>query len=247
MSKYQRLLSLLSVSLLCGASLATLPDGVKLPLLLLDVNFNQDTPGQPPRLPGKAQIEAAGQDEWKMLPVRTYTTLEFVTRTRTAVVRKEANGLIDQPVLFTVTENAQPHWGPRMWLSIPPAVAAQGKRYHLSLDVAMATIAKMGGVHLWDVAQIEFFEDGTVKLGQTELGRYKPNTPVHIDADIDADAKTVAVYLDGKKEQTVTLPWSRPKAGNFGAILLNGILPGGHCYLGRIAFDNIRVTLEEAR
>ncbi|HEY3397887.1 MAG TPA: hypothetical protein VGM19_09555 [Armatimonadota bacterium] len=237
----------LALLLVTVAASAAVPAGVQLPLVLWDVNFNADPVGRGPQPLTKAQIEAAGTDDWAKLPLRTYSALEYVTRTRTATVEKEALGLTDQPVLFVATENAQPHYGPRMWISLPYTVAKECKRLQLSLDVAMGSVTIMGGVHLWDAAGIEFYEDGSIKVGTAEVGRYQANTPVHLDALIDVSAKTVTLTVDGRADAAITVPWTQPRATVFSSLVLDALLPGGHAWPGRIAFDNIKLVLLEAQ
>ena len=238
---------LLALLLATRAASAAPPAGVQLPMVMWDINFNADPVGRGPQPLTKAQIEAAGTDGWGQLPLHTYSALEYVSRTRVATVEKEALGLTDQPVLFVATENAQPHYGPRMWISLPYVVAQQCKRLRLSLDVAMGSVTIMGGILLWDAAEIEFYEDGSIKVGTAEVGRYHPNTPVHVEAIIDVSAKTVALTLDGKTEEMVTVPGVRPRVPVFTSLVLDALLPGGHASPGRIAFDNIKLVLLEAQ
>jgi hypothetical protein len=89
-----------------------MPTAVKLPLVIYDVDFSRDAVGKPPQPMRKREIERAGQDPWKGLARRTYSRIDFLTRTRTAVVRASALGLTNRPVLFTCPDNRQPHWGP---------------------------------------------------------------------------------------------------------------------------------------
>ena len=233
---------LLPIGLLSAAQ----PPSVKLPLVLWDMDFNRDPIGLPPQALTKAQIEAQSRlDTWRRFPMRTYSSLQYVTRTRTAVVEKAALGLKDKPVVFTFTENAQPHYGPQMGLQLPADVAAQAKRLRLSIDAAMGSVAMVGGIRLWDVVGVEFHGDGSVRANGTGIARYQPHTPLHFEFLIDVTAKTVTITVDGKKGHAVTTRWYSPRAAHFGYLRLDGLLPGGHAWPGRIAFDNIKLVLEE--
>ena len=234
------------------AGSAAVPAGVTLPLVVWDTNFSQETVGQSPHPLSKAQIEARGEDPWKRPALPTYDSLEFVTRDRTAVVVKEALGLTDQPVLFTCPDNNQPHWGPRMGWGVPPEVAAQGKRWRLSFDASMGCVAQMGGMYLLStrgrsIFDVGFFNAGSIKVNNaTEVGTYQAGVPVHLDIVADADASTFVVTVNGKAENSVTVPWDRADGTNLGYAVFNGLLPGGRAWPGQLAYDNIKLVLEEA-
>jgi hypothetical protein len=234
------------LSFVTTPSSANPPPGLKLPMLVWNVNFNRSTAGQPPRPMTKEQIEAAGTNDWAKPPLATYIRLLWVSRRRTAIVEKEALGFKDQPVVFTVPDPGEPYWGPQMWFALPTDMAQHAKRIRVTLDASMATLARMGGFTLWDVAYITFFEDGTIRAGDvTELARYRPNTPVHFECEIAVPAKQVTIIVDDHKDRAVTVPWHQPRAPYFSSLGLEGIMPGGHGYPGRIAFNHIRLTLEE--
>jgi len=157
--------------------------------------------------------------------------------------------LSDKPLLFTYTDNVQPHYGPKITYEVSPQVAKAGLTWRLSFDVAKKDVAISGGITLWDVCDIEFFEDGLVKAyGQggsvVELARYAANKPLHFECLINVEAKTVAITVDGQKASTVTISWARPKASQFGCIILHGLLPGGHNEPSTMVFDNIKLVLE---
>ena len=81
---------------------------IKTPLLVWDINFNGDSLDKPPRPMTKEQIESQQEDVVASLPIRTYSTIEYLTATRRATVTQEAAGLKDKPVLFVYEESEQP-------------------------------------------------------------------------------------------------------------------------------------------
>lgn len=246
------LVSVLVLLLAAAAGGTAVPAGVVLPLVIWNANFNQDPVGRPPQPLTKAQIEARGEDPWQRPPLPTYDSLEFITRTRTATVVKEALGLTDQPVLFSCPDNNQPHWGPRMTFSIPHEIAAQGKRWRLSFDAAINNLTQMGGVYLLStrgrsVLDVGFFQGGSLKANAaTEVGTYQAGVPLHLEIVADAAAGSFTVTSNGDVEHAVTLPWERQDGSNLGYAVFNGLLPGGRAWPGQVAYDNIRLVLEEA-
>ncbi len=232
--------------------LAAVPTGVELPLVVWNANFNQDAAGRPPQPLTKAQIEARGENPWKRPPLPTYDSLEFITRVRTAIVVKEALGLTDQPVLFSCPDNDQPHWGPRMTFSIPHEIALQGKRWRLSFDAAINNLTQMGGVYLLStrgrsLLDVGFFQGGSLKANAaTEVGTYQAGAPVHLEIVLDAAANTCTVIVNGDAERAAILPWDRQDGSNLGHAVFNGLLPGGRAWPGQVAYDNIRLVMEEA-
>ena len=214
------------------------------PLIVFDVDWSDAPVGHTPQRPGKTWLEVSARDPWQTLPWRTYTHLDFVTRDRTAIVADSALGLTDKPIVFTAPDGRQPHWGPRMSFTIPNAIAAVGKRWRVSLDVSIDNVTKMGGIGLMGVGEMKFFEDGSVRFGETELARYRPATPLHLEFVIDVPTRTCTARCnDG---EPLTVKWDNPRATRFQHLRLDGLLPGGHARApGRLAFDNIRVVVEE--
>ncbi len=219
---------------------------MKKPLLVWDINFNDDPLDKPPRPMTKEQLESQQKDIFSALPLKTYSKIEYLTATRRALVVKEAAGLKDQPVFFVYEESAQPHYGPRMWCLVPWELAKIGKSWRLSFDVSKGNVAKSGGVKLWDLADINFFEDGTVRAGSAEIARYSANKPLHIECVINVPGKKITITVNGKPESSVTIPWAKPNAQAFSAVTFDGLLPGGHAEApSSIAFDNIKLVMEE--
>ncbi len=233
----------LSFSILLSAE--TVPE-IKTPLLVWDINFNDDPIDKPPRPMTKEQIESQQKNILAALPFKTYSRIEYLTPTRRATVAKEAAGLKDKPVLFVYEESSQPHYGPRMWCTMPWELAKRAKTWRLSFDVSKGSLSISGGINIWDITGISFHEDGTVRAGTAEIARYSSNKPLHIDCLIDVPGKKATITVNGKKESSVTIPWAKPNATTFSNVTFDGLLPGGHAEApGSIAFDNIKLVMEE--
>lgn len=216
------------------------------PLLVWDINFNADPTDKPPRPMTKEQIECQKKDIFSALPIKTFSKIEYLTATRRASVVKEAAGLNDQPLLFVYEENAQPHYGPRMFCQLPYELAKTGKSWRLSFDVSRGSVAKSGGITLWDIAGIAFFEDGTVRAGTAEIARYVANKPLHMECVIDVPGKKAVITVNGKADSSVTIPWAKPASTAFTTVTFDGLLPGGHAEApSSIAFDNIKLVMEK--
>ena len=130
-----------------------------------------------------------------------------------------------------------------MFFNVPRPMAHAGKRFRVSLDVALGAVTKMGGVTVGDATEMRFFEDGTVRCGNAEVARYRPSVPLHVEFLVAVPERTVTVSVDRSK--AVTVRWRRPKRGWFWGVRLDGLLPGGHARPGKIAFDNVTITLEK--
>jgi hypothetical protein len=128
-----------------------------------------------------------------------------------------------------------------MFFAVPRPIVHVGKRYRVWLDVALGAVTKMGGVTVGDATEMRFFEDGTVRCGSTEVARYRPAVPLHVEFVVSVPERTVTATVN--KHKPLTIPWRRPKAGRFWGVRLDGLLPGGHARPGKIAFDNVRITL----
>ena len=110
-----------------AAAAELLPAGVTLPLVVWDITFNDNPLDAPPQPLTKVQIEAQAKlSEWQRLPIRHCSVLQYIMETRRALVVKEAGGLKDKPLLFTYTDQAQPHYGPMASFAVPPEIAKHG-------------------------------------------------------------------------------------------------------------------------
>jgi hypothetical protein len=237
-----------SVGIFCWCLPSLLQAGADItpPLLVWDINFNGDALDKPPLPMTKEQIERQQVDVVASLPIKTYARIEHLTATRRATVMQEAAGLTDKPILFVYEESAQPHYGPRMWCEVPKKLAKWGKLWRLSFDVAKGDVARSGGVIVWDVAGINFREDGVVQCGDVEIARYAPNKPLHIECVISVQEKSAKITVNGESERTVEIPWEKPIAADFSTVVFDGLLPGGFAESpSSIAFDNIRLVMEE--
>jgi hypothetical protein len=229
---------------------SSLPN-IKLPLLVLKVNFTKDKIGLPPPPLNKEQVEALNKNPWQSLPITSYFLggLGYITKTRVAKMVKQVNGLTDKPLLFYWKENFQPQYGPQIYYSIPQQIAKTGLVWKLSFNISKGNFASSGGVLLWDVGQVIFSGDGIVLWNydnhSVALARYAPDVPLHIDCIINVEKKTVTVSVN--KKGSITCPWYSPTASYFQTIRLDGLLPGGYAELGSIAFDNINLVLEKMK
>jgi len=221
---------------------------IALPLTIFSVDWSDQRVDLPPVRAGKAWLEAAVADPWQALPWRTYTQLDFVSRTRFAMVREEGVGQVRRPVVFAIEEIDQPHWGPRISFSIPPAIAAAGKRYRVSLDVSKSNISRMGGVELLPGGALRFDEQGNVLVltsnTTAQVGRYRPNDVLHLLFVVDVPNRQTSVQVNEAKP--VIVDWVDAKATRFNGLRLDGLIPGSYARgIGQLAFDNIKIVLED--
>lgn len=219
------------------------------PFVVWDVTFDGQRLDAAPAGLSKEQREAfSAKGDLSWLPLRAVSQLLHVTRTRQAKVVRAAAGLADTPLLFTFTENAEPQYGPQVWLNVPYELAMKAAKWRLSLDVAKGDVSISGGVTAWDVFSLLFHEDGTLRANGVQIARYAAGKPLHVDGLIDVSEKTVTVTVDGDPSTRTTLRWYQPKATRFASLRLDGLLPGGHGETpSSIAFDNIRLVLAETR
>ena len=232
------------VCMLCWCLPALLQAGADItpPLLVWDISFNEQSLNMTPQPMSKEQIERQQKDLLASLPIKTYAKIEYLTATRRAIVKKEAAGLSDKPVLFVYEDAKQPHYGPEMRCEVPPELATIGKLWRLSFDVSKGSVGKSGGINVWDVAWITFSELGEVRAEHVEIARYAPNKPIHIECVIDVVKKSATITVNGKSESSSTIPWARPLAANFRVVIFSGNPAEAP---GSIAFDNIRLVMEE--
>lgn len=208
------------------------------PLLVYDVTFDDQPAGGQLRLVDFDGWAAAEQPGDSGLPLRAPRFLRGVTPTRSAQVVEQAAGLT-RPAVLAFTDGEQPHWGPTLCFTIPRRLLAPDARWRVGLDAAKSTIAISGGVHLWDVCELEWHEDGTLRNNGTEVGRYAANRRQRLEFTVDGAARTVALAIDGVAQPV--LPWKRPK-GTFGELRVHGLLPGGHNEApSAMMVDNIRI------
>jgi len=218
-----------------------------LPFVLLDVNFDSEQIGAPPKRLTKKQLEEQGKDgaALESFPRRSHDAALWLTRTRYLTVEDAACGLSLKPVVLTFEECRQPHYGPQLNFALPNAIAKVGKLYSLTLDVAKNNCAQAGGFSLGEVASVTITEEGAVLLNRCQVGHFTPGVPLHFQFEINAQEKTVTVIIDGNIQGKFTAPWLRPN-GVFRGVRLDGLLPGSFARgAGKIAFDNIKLTLTE--
>ena len=224
---------------------------IQTPLIVWDVNFNDQELDAPPRGMSKEQIEkfnTKGDLSWA--PLRTYNGLAYVTRTRHAKVVKAALGLTDKPLLFSAADvDARSYYSPQISLNVPWELAEKAKKWRLSLDVSKAVVvdSSFWAMFVWDVANIKLHWDGMVYVengADVAVSSYYAGKPLHFDFLINVPEKIVTVMIDGDPKKSVTLPWRSPKAANFSVLKL-GLLTGG-CS-SSIAFDNIKLIMEESK
>jgi len=228
-----------------------IPAPVKLPLLVWDLNFNEDPEGAPPRGPSREELEVLSTSPWNGLPIKTYCErgLIYITRSRIASVENSPLGLKGRALLLTMGDHDHPQYGPQLRLQIPDPIVKAASLWKFEMDVAKDVISRSGTITLWDIANIRFMEDGTVRCEQVELGRYQPNTPRHLKVEVDNKAGTMKIiWADASP---VIIPWrtdvSRRPDG-LSSIILGGITPGSYAETpAKIAYDNIRLTLLELR
>lgn len=241
-------LTLLLLLMKTSSSGEALP--LKLPQVVWDIDFNRCPEGViPPGMTKEEQEAFLTPNAPGRLPIRTYSWLGYVTDTRRATVEKEAHGLRDSPLVFVFEENEQPTYGPMFSFLVPSDLAKAGARWRLELDTSRNMVGISGGIHLSGVAGCEFFEDGLLKNRKVGLGRYAGNSPIHLTFLIDARDQTVRITMRCKetlKAQELLFPWSDLRVKRFNELRLHGLLPGGHAEApASIAFDNIKLTLEE--
>jgi hypothetical protein len=222
---------LLACAALAGADTA--------PLLVYDVDFADQPVDGPLHLVDHDGWEAANRAGSPMLPLRAPRFLRYVSATRTAQVAEHAAGL-KRPVVLAFSESEQPHWGPILCFPIPERLRAAG-RWRIQLDAAKSSIAISGGIQLWDVGVVQWFEDGTLRCNGTEVGRYAANQAQHLDFLVDPTARTARLTVGGV--MAAVQPWLRP-AGVFAEIRMHGLMPGGHAEApSAMILDNLRVEL----
>lgn len=217
----------------------------ELPLVLIDADFNADTVGRPPQGPTKEVLEKRTASFWGQFPHKTYAGLTYVTPTRVATVEASAFGLEDQPLVFSYDEAAHPQYGPQVVFPIPAEVNKIAKQYRLTFDLSKGDTAQAGGFTIGDIATLSFNEMGGLLANRTEIYRYEARQPLHFDVLIDVPAKTATFTINGDKDHAATIPWARP-TGTLHSLRLEGLLPGGFGRApGKLAFDNIKLVLEE--
>jgi len=217
----------------------------EIPLLIVDADFNADAVGKPPQGPTKEVLEQRANSFWGQFPHKTYYGMTYVTPTRPAVVESSAFGLEDQPVVFSYEEAEHPQYGPQLVFPIPHQVNKIAKRYRLTFDLSKGDTAQAGGFTIGDVATISFNEMGGVLANRGEIYRYDARQPLHFEVVIDVPEKTATITINGDKDHAATIPWARP-TGTLHTLRLEGLLPGGFARApGKIAFDNIKLVLEE--
>ncbi len=240
----KKTLLLAGAFLALGLQAAELP---KTPFAVWKLDFSDDTPGRPPKLETKEALERSAANPWDGLPMRRISGADYITATRYVTVEKSASGLDGNVLALHFKDNEQPHWGPRVFLRVPHAVAKAAKVLTLSFDMARDNDGRVSGYSLEGICDVNFYESGDFKANRlVQLGRYSPKKPIHLEFTIDNDAKTLQVRVDNGAP--VKLDWRNPKQGEFVGVRLDGLLTGSFAReVGVTAFDNIELTVTEWR
>lgn len=211
-------------------------------LLVWDMDWSQGEPGSVPRGADKAELEQQAANPLAALPIKSIAHVDYLTRTRTAMIQDRLWDYPGRTLEFTMLEAGQPNYGPRLSLRVPGKgiIPKQPCRWRLEMDVAAGQVEKTGGVSIDRIFELRFFEDGTARANQVVLGRYVARQWQHYSLLVDEAARTVVVRIDDG--EPMTLAWRDPEwKGRFAGLRLDGLLPGGHARVGKIGFGAIRL------
>ncbi len=217
---------------------------VKAPFTVYDVTFDRDDIGRMPAALSAATWEQAEAGTPSVFPLTSYSQVRYVTRTRTITLVEDKAGM-RRAADLAWSENNQPHYGPQLLFDIPSGIAKRGAEWLVTLDAAKGDVSVSGGIHLWGIAQLEYFEDGTVRCNGVMVARYSPLRKQSFAFRVTVPDRKVAVFVDGAATPVVTLDWKR-KESNLHGLRIQGLLPGGHNNSpSSLIVDNIRIVLVE--
>jgi hypothetical protein len=234
------LLTLLGVAeVITAAEVTTIKD----PFTVYDVTFDRDEIGRMPVALSAAVWEQAEAGNPAAFPLVAYSTLSFVTRTRTITLAEDKAGM-RRAACLAWSEGAQPHYGPTLIFAIPWAVSRRGAEWRVSFDIAKSDVSVSGGAALGGIGTMYFHEDGTVRFNDVTVARYAPMRKQSFAFRVTVPDRKVAVFVDGAAAPVVTLDWEGKS--NFSGVSFSGLAPGGHnAYPCSLIVDNVRVVLEK--
>jgi hypothetical protein len=228
-------LGLLALAMLIVAS-ATNAQTIPLPAL---IDFNSDTPGQPPNVGG----------------INQPTSLTYAGANTTIIVESAANGIFTQPALLSI-DDAWDYVSVKIGFTAVTSGLVRVEAtvsfdrltdgYFLQTAVNPSGGAVVTRLAMRDNGEIQDYE------ARTPVGWYEPNQPFRIRMDIDMDAKLWTVVVDNElngfsdDEVFTNLEFSNPPSviPHIASALasLNTFPTSAGFYGATIAYDDIFIS-----
>jgi len=241
MLKYIMLITMLGMTGVIAAAEVT---AIKAPCTVYDVTFDRDELGRMPAALSTATWEQAEAGMPAVFPLTAYSSVGFVTRTRTITLEEEKAGM-RRAAYLAWSEGAHPHYGPTLVCAVPGAISQRGAEWRVSFDIANGDVSISGSATVGGVGTMQFHEDGTVRFNGVTVARYTPLRRQSFAFRVTVPDRKVAVFVDGAAMPVVTLDWEG--TGNFSGVSFSGLAPGGHnANPSSLIVDNIRVVLVKA-
>jgi len=215
---------------------------IKAPFTVYDVTFDRDELGRMPAALSAAVWEQAAAGAPAVFPLTAYSSVGFVTRTRT-ITLEEDKADMRRAACLAWSEGAHPHYGPTLVFAIPEAISRLGAEWLVSFDIAKGNVMKSGSVTLGGVGIMRFPEDGTVRFNNVTVARYAPARKLSFTFRVTVPDRKVAVFVDGAATPVETLDWASQER-NLSGVGFSGLAPGGHAYApSSLIVDNIRIVM----
>jgi hypothetical protein len=221
--------------------LAPVPAGATDGLVeVVHVNFDSDTPGQPPSTGGPSQP--------------TFLESELGT---SILVQASANGVPTQPVVITAQAASQFASVTTLFDPVPEGlvrIEATAAFDRLADGLFLQTTAESGPYPSAVVTRLITTDRGEIQddITRTLVGRYAPNRPFVVRVDIDMSATTWSVAVDPEMNgfddnPTIPgLPFENPPADlpTVGAVWASlSLFPTLSVGRTAVAYDDIRVLV----
>ncbi|MBP7669011.1 MAG: T9SS type A sorting domain-containing protein [Candidatus Eisenbacteria bacterium] len=208
-----------------AAALLMVSDAAAQIRLLYDVDF-----GRPPHLAGSAPVVGAAP-----APRKTPTSVVFGDPTVVAAL----GAMTEQPCEFGNGTTGYDQLEFAVDPSQPDGFPAAYSVYFAEMDVLIESMSATDLFRvLFDcptVNVVEFYPSGDIRLHPTgeTIGQYDPGTPVRLEAELDFDAATWSIWLDGSLVHTGLLTGTYLRAIRLN---LNGVNVAN-----RAAVDDLRL------
>jgi len=213
---------------------------------IVDVNFDNDVPGQPPQTGGPGQ-----------------PTDLFTAPGTTVLVKTSANGIATQPVVLTAQAASQAVYVATMFnpvsegiVRIEATVAFHRLTdgYFLETGTGSGLFSSAIVTRLITTASGEIQNNAKLSnyTNRTTIGTYAPNQPFRVRMDIDMTSKTWSVAVDDEMNGfdddpvIMNLPFENPLAvlPTVGLVFAGlDLFPTSSVAPTSVAYDNIKVFL----